>query len=302
MKKYFSYKISYKFIFVLALTTGLVACGSGGGELESFDIPVQMSQGCPDLASFHGRLAKMPPDGWVRRHTINMNADDHTTKVTDTVTRGGAPRANFLSVLYYSNFELTEQRVPEFQAEIAPISQVGCERVVIGTQEYMVREFSSTSIRIAAMTTIKDAPFEKESIRYDFRNPRSIDITRRTLVQDPCPHYDTVFVTKTTRMTWGHNSDPEVSNPQEVDSGFVRRAMRAVYKLPTSLNSFEASGTGIVSMSVSNMADLRNSPVRRDMQACPYRAKPTTGEDPEAPLDPELATPTPAPSPEEPAT
>jgi hypothetical protein len=51
-----------------------------------------------------------------------------------------------------------------------------------------------------------------------------------------------------------------------------------------------------MSMSVNDMSELRNSAVRRDMQVCPYRAKAAEGDDPEAPLDPELATPTPAPA------
>jgi hypothetical protein len=300
MKRY----VSYTIVAALALTTGLVSCGtnSEGDQQRSFDIPVRMSNGCPDLAAFYNGLSRMPSDGWVRRYTVNMLADDHNTKVSNVIERGASPRANFLSILYYSNFEMTEQRTPEFQSEMDSIQQVGCSKVMIGSQEYQVREATANSIRIAAVAMIKDAPFEKDSITFYFKSPRSVDIVRRNLVQDPCPHYDTVFVTKTTRMTWGHTSDPAATAPQEVDAGFVRRAMRAVYKLPSSLSGIQTESTGMMSMAVSDMSELRNSAVRRDMQACPYRAKPSEGDDPEAPLDPELATPTPAPAETAPAT
>ncbi len=293
MKRY----VRYTIVAALAFSTGLVSCGtnSEGDQQRSFDIPVRMSNGCVDLAAFYNSLSRMPNDGWVRRHTINMLADDHTTKVSNVVERGASPRANFLSVLYYSNFEMSEQRTPEFQSELESITQVGCSKVMIGTQEYQVRESTANSIRIASIAMIKDAPFEKDSMTFYFKSPRSVDIVRRNLVQDPCPHYDTVFVTKTSRLSWGHTSDPNATAAQEVDAGFVRRAMRAVYKLPSSLSRIQTESAGIMSMEVTEMAELRNSPVRRDMQACPYRAKPPEGDDPEAPLDPELATPTPAP-------
>ena len=301
MKRY----ISYTFVIALALTSGLVSCGKkGNGDAQaSFDISVKSNGACADLSAFYNDLRKMPSDGWVRRHTVNMKADDRNTRVSNVVETGGSPRANFLSVLYYSNFEITEQSVPDFHAELEKVDQSGCESVTIGNQTYAVRESTGSSIRLAQMVQVKDrtdakkmVPFEKESITYNFRGPRSVDITRRVLVQDPCPHYDTVFVTKTTRLTWGHSSDPAVDEPQEVNPAFVRSAMRAVYSLPPKLATIQTEGVDSVAMSIDDMALLRNSAVRRDMQVCPYRAKPPEGDDPEAPI--EVATPTPTPAPE----
>jgi hypothetical protein len=255
---------------------------------------------CLDLAAFYNGLSRMPTDGWVRTHTVNMTADDHNTKLSDKVEIGGSPRGNFLSELFFSNFQLIEQSTPDFQRELQPVQQVGCEKVLIGKKEYAVREAHDSMMRIAVMTQVKGkdgamVPYEKESLTYFFRSPRSLDIVSHHLAQDPCQDFNTVFVTKTTRMTWGHTSDPALNQPQEINPAYVRRATHALFNPPSQVANVDGDGSALITMNLADMQALRASELRRDIQVCPYHAQPAHGEDPEADLDPDVATPTPAP-------
>ncbi len=304
---------------------GLVACAKGGsapgtgpaGESDGsggaanprgngHDLPVAIrSEGCPDVADFFSRLLTLPGDSWVRRHTVSF-------KPAPQNEDGSRPRANFLSLLAFSSFELLEKRLDDFRTELGSVEQSGCRTVRFiepetGALEFVVRAATPNSIQLGLPADPSDPSSDpsKDTMTktLEWSSPRELRVHTSYPVMDMCPDYKSIRVERTQSLQWGPEDLVADAVTADVDPAYVARATKPLSIVPGGLASFgagEETEEGAATMqtaaiNVSELRRLRDSQVRTDMKVCPYRSKPPTGEEPPPPDIDTPPTPTPAP-------
>lgn len=311
---------------VLAITVicGLMACGKSDpvnstvGEADSpnpaapndaahsgsgYDIAVQLTAGgCPDLAVLFTRLRELPAEGWMRRHTVSLQP---TTKNED----GSRPRANFLSVLAFSSFELLEGKVADLRSEIGVVEQNGCQSVRItdpdtGARDYLIRAFDADSILLGQPSDPLDPSKDIATEEFEWVSPSEVRLRSRYSAMDFCPDYKSVRVEKVQSIKWGPADLMAATSTVPVDPSYIGHATKALVDIPSGVRTIaiedpfevESVGTNQAEASLAELRKLRDSTIRVDMKVCPYRAKPPAGDEPPPP---EVeATPTPAPTPD----
>lgn len=303
-------------ILVAALACGgLLSCAKGGSGEEpagtggtagpraaGYDIHVSTrDEGCADVAEFFARLQSLPDGAWVRRHTVSFKPSAQNED-------GTKPRTNFLSVLAFSSFEITERRMGDFRAEIGTVEQSACQSVRftepgVGASEFMIRATTPNSIQLGVVGDPADPA--KDSIRQtlEWVGPRELRIRTSYLAMDMCPDYKVVRVERTQSLQWGPEEFMASATTADVDPVYIGRATKPLAAAPGGLTGLaveeavetEAAPMQTTAINVSELRRLRDSQIRTDMKVCPYRAKPPTGDEPPPPEDDAAPTPTPAP-------
>lgn len=300
----------------------LVSCAKGGGSgtADTYQSPTpdsatvrevgydidlrQRDEGCPDVAEFFSRLSTLPEDGWVRRHTVSF-------KPAVQNEDGSKPRTNFVSVVAFSSFEISEKRVGEFRMELGTFEQTACQSLRatetgVGTRDYVIRASTPSSIRMALAADPADpADPTKDDVTMDLEwiGPRELRVRSSYLAMDMCPDYKPLRVERTQSIQWGPADFPATNTTADVDPAFISRAIKPLASVPSSLSALgtddsletNAGTLQTTAVSVSDLRKLRDSQLRTDMMVCPYRAKPPSGDEPPPPDETVAPTPTPAP-------
>ncbi|MCM2280413.1 MAG: hypothetical protein NDI61_01045 [Bdellovibrionaceae bacterium] len=314
--------VTYSTMLSAALVCGLLSCSSQKGILSltestkdkgsttttvlGHDVSILLRQeGCPDVADFFTRLRALPSDTGVRRHTISLQPSDLNED-------GSKPRTNFLSVLAFASFEFSELKMAEFRNEIGAIEQNSCANVRItepnvGAQDWTIRAFSPTSIRLGTAVDVNDPTKDSMTLEFEWVAARELRIRSRYSAMDFCPNYKSIQVEKTQSLQWGPADFLTQSATAEVDASYLEHAMRPLAAHPSALAvsvssvngtaglDINSDGPRLVQAQVSDLRRLRESFVRQDMKVCPYRAKPPTGDEPPPPEPDAAPTPTPTP-------
>lgn len=279
---------------------------------ESYQLAINATNGCPDLADFSSRLGALPDDAWIRQHTIAVEPQEKNID-------GSTARSNFLTVLAFSNFEIQERHPIDLRASTVKIEQIGCERVrfndiLNGSQEYVIQSTTPTSMQIALFDNPLDPQKITRTVNFEWLNVNEMTIRSTYAAIDFCPNYDQVMVDRTDHLHWGPPDLLDSTPAERINAFSLERAIRAIDPLAEEISAgvgaaiAAADSSGMAPFNVTLLKRLMDSQVRRDIRICPFRPKPPPGTEPpppdqeEQPTPSPTATPQPTPSPEPTAT
>ena len=268
--------------------------GPGGpnGPGGNLDLPTDelTAGGCLDLAHTLEKLRSVPQDTVLRRYTREFEIKQKENQPL---------RRNFAARMAKGNFVFEQKPVELFLAEGAVVTQNACESAVFDFGEGL----GSATYKIEAADSRSKVKFVKDDGSYEIyelKGPREIEITLKQTVQDECPNkptHPTHLVSSVQNLAWGAHGQFE-SRPASISRSYLKEMKVAVSQMPDGLSQLmNYDPNAVVAASAMDLRELALAPTSPDVDRCPDRVSPPSGEEPRAPREETSPAPQPAPQP-----
>jgi hypothetical protein len=266
----------------VAIIAGCSAGSSSSVDEGKMNIDTQSlgEGGCLNLQKLRAKFAGFPDGTIVRRITTSYEMSP--VKPEDAIRRG------FLSLNSFSNYIYSESASNRVIGGMAAVTQTGCESVKLSTDLEGAKTYKIVPAAAFADTPQPAPPLSLQllsddgvSMTWTLLGERDLEITTKSAVIDPCPEYTKAIATSTVHFSWG-SEDDLAQKSSKISRAYLRTMSTAVVNMPDALLGLatQSQTDEQVTASGGDLQSLAKATLDSQIEQCPYRANPPSGDEP----------------------